>query len=369
MKAKIKKNSNVPDNEITIFRYKVEELEQRLLSEHQTIKTQTAVQLGKDLGAMQPSKPEPECDKDVYSGVISGSYSTMMLTAKKEMQSEIEMHNIISDKKESEKKLKEHSKDLEQKETDCRLKKGELKKCDNSLIRKEKRYNSQVRPILIFLVLIDAIISGTALQAMGYSLIVSYVIGLAIGIGIFFIAENLPEIIQKGRTLWEKRLISIGAFAFLFCIFYVLGIFRSTTFNASTDYGSGIEPIYFACLNMFFSIIATLVVYFKGLNKAEKKILDRYHITKDEVERLESEIKNLKALIVKVREEEASSELTRKQILMYAENIEELIQRLYEESQKTFYSTNCIHRSDGKTPRFFEKPIPRLTSFKNSLKL
>ena len=368
MKTKVK-NKVVTDTGITIFRYKIDELEKKLLVEHEAIKSEIAVPLGRDLGAMQPSKPEVDCEKDVYSGVISGAYSKMMMTAKKEMQSEIEMHHIVSDRAEAEEKLKELSTKLEKKRTDCRLKKRELEKCDNSLIKKDARYRFPTRFILGFLVLVDTLISGVSLQNMGYPLITSYVIGLAIGIGIFFLAENLPEIIQKGRTTIQKWLIAIVSFAFLFGIFYVLGIFRASGFNSNTDFGEGTRPIYFACLNMFFAIIATLVVYFKGLTREEKKILDQYKLTKEEVDGLEDEITGLKADISKIREDRASSQLARKQILIYAESIVELIQRLYEDSQKTFYSTNCVHRSDGRTPKFFEHDIPRLPSFKNTLKL
>ena len=368
MKTKIS-NNTIADSSITIFRYKIEELEKKLLQDHEAVKYEIAIPLGKDLGTMQPSKPEADCKKDVYSGVISGAYSKMKVTAKKELQSEIETHHIISDKIESDKKLEELTKALEKKETAYRLKKRELEKCDNSLIKKESRYNYRTRPVLIFLILVDTLLSGTALEAMGYPLIVSYIIGLAIGIGIFFLAENLPEIIQKGRTPIEKRIIAIASFSFLFVVFYILGIFRSTTFNSNADFGTGVQPIYFACLNMFFSIIATLVVYFRGLSKSEKKVLDQYHLTKEAVDKLEEEINVLKNAVIEERQSQSSSELARKQILIYAENIEELIQRLYEESQKTFYSTNCIHRSDGKTPKFFEYEIPQLPAFNNKLNL
>lgn len=362
------KNKVSENNSITVFRYKMEDLEKKLLQEHETIKKEIAIPLAIDIGKMQPSKPEVNCENDVYSGVISGAYSKMMMATKNELQSDIENHHITSDKIEFDTKLKELSTELEKKETDCRLKKRELEKCDNSLLKKAERYKL-TRLVLVFLVLVDTLISGTALQAMGYPLITSYVIGLAIGIGIFFLAENLPEIIQKGRTPMEKKLIAIGAFTSLFGIFYVLGIFRTTTFSSSSDFGTGVSPVYFACLNMFFSIIATLVVYFKGLSKTEKRTLDRYKLTKEAVDILEVEIKELKSSIIKIRQEQSSSELARKQILMYSKSIQELIQGLYEESQKTFYATNCIHRSDGKTPKFFQDDIPQLPSFNNSLSL
>lgn len=362
MKTKV--NNKAVDSNITIFRYKMEALEKKLTEEHEAIKNNIAIPLGKDLAAM--NKPEPECTNNSYTGVIDGSYSKMMQVSKKDVQSEIESYHIISEKEEADKQLEELSKDLEIKETDHRIKKRELDKCDNSLLKKAKRYQT-TRLLLMFLVLVDMLLSGTALQSMGYPLIVSYVIGLAIGIGIFFLAENLPEIIAKGQTSMQRRLITLTIFSGLFAIFYVLGIFRSTSFSGGEEFGEGIHPLYFASLNMFFAITASLVVYFNGLKKHEKKILDQYKLTKESLQQLESEIKALKEQIKKVRKTQAESELARRQIQIYAHDIQELIQRFFEESQKTFFSTNLIHRSDGKTPKFFEDDIPQLPSFYKGL--
>ena len=366
MKATV--DNKQKSNNITIFRYKIEDLEKKLTQEHEMIKSTIAIPLAQDLGAMKPSKPEATCEKDVYSGVIEGAYSKMMMTAKKELQSEIESFHIISEKQEADIKLNELSTELEKTETEHRLKKRELAACDDSLLKKADRYK-WTRLTLVFLVLVDTLLSGTALQAMGYPLIVSYVIGLAIGLGIFFLAENLGEIIAKGKTPAQKRMITVGAFIFLFIIFYILGIFRTTTFNSSNNFGTGVHPLYFACLNLFFSIIAFLVVEFRGLNSKEKKLLDRYNITKEAVEVLAKKIQELKNEIISVRQIQADAEVARRQIQIYAQDIQELIQRFFEDSQKTFYSTNCIHRSDGEVPKFFGDTIPTLPSFHKAIKL
>ena len=365
MKQKIN-NKVSENNSITVFRYKMEDLENKLTQEHETIKKEIAIPLGKDLGNMNPCKPEANCEKDVYSGIINGAYSKMMMSAKKELQSEIESYHILADKEEADKKLKDLASELEKKETDFRLKKRELEKCDNTLKKKAKRYK-WIRFVLMFLVLVDTLISGTALQAMGYPLITSYVIGLAIGIGIFFTAEYLHEIIAWGKTLWQKRAIAITVFVVLFILFYVLGIFRTTTFRNNEVFGEGAGPFYFACLNLFFTGVASLVVTFAGLSKTEKKIWDKYCIAEEETKELQKEVETLKTQITQVRKQQKESELARKQIQIYAHDIQELVQRLYEDSQKTFFSTNCIHRSDGKVPKFFEQPIPMLPSFYKGL--
>ena len=359
----LEKNKHSENNSITVFRYKIKDLEKQINQEHQAVKNEIAIPLGKDLGSMQPSKPEADCQKDVYSGPISGTYSKMMMKAKKEVQSEIESHHIIADKEEADRTLSELSGELEKKQTDLRLKNRELEKCDQTLVKKDKRYRYYTRPTLAFLMLVDTLISGTALQSMGYPLIIAYVIGLAIGVGIFFVAEHLHEMISIGNTPLQRGLIAFGSFAGLFGIFYILGIFRTLAFSGQDYYGNGISPLYFASLNLFFVIIGSLVVHFNGLKKAEKKILDNYKIIKKETEALKKEIEDIKSEIQKVRREVKESELARKQIQIYAHDLQELIQRLYEDSMKTFISTNLIHRSDGKVPKFFEEDIPMLPSF------
>ena len=56
MKTKVK-NNVTENNSITVFRYKMEDLEKKLNQEHEEIKNGIAIPLGKDLGNMQPSKP------------------------------------------------------------------------------------------------------------------------------------------------------------------------------------------------------------------------------------------------------------------------------------------------------------------------
>lgn len=357
------------NNTFTIFRYKIEDLEEQLHKQHEVIKNEVAIPLGKDLGTMQPNKPEPDCEKDVYSGMISGAYSKMMMDARQELQSEIETHHIISDKLEAELKLDELSKELEKTQTEARLKKRDLDACDNSLLKKEKRYK-KIRWFLLFIILVDMFLSSAALMAMGYNAITSYIVGIAIGGSIFFASEQVPNMVNKGRNLWERRGVLFGIFAIAFGVFYVLGIFRATSFNEGVlSQTQGVNPFYFACLNLFFFAVSVITVYQHRLTSAERKVLDKWKLTKEELDELNTKVGSLKLEILTIRKEQAETELARKQILIYSNNIQELVQRLFEDSQKTFYSTNCIYRSDGKTPKFFEHDIPQLPSFNNTLKL
>ncbi|PHS66969.1 MAG: hypothetical protein COB12_04725 [Flavobacterium sp.] len=363
---KKQKQYNTNDRDIKIIRYRKVDLEEKLLLEHQTILQEVAIPLGKDLAAM--NKPEPDSKKDYYSGVISTTYNKMMVSTKKELQIEIESHSIISDNIRAEREVKDLSKQLHLKENDYRLKKRELEKEDNTLLKRSKRYKN-LRWFLLFIILVDTFLSSAALQAMQYSLIVSYVVGSALGIGIFLISEHLPDIINKGKTTTQKRMIALSAFLLLAIIFYVLGIFRSISVSGAFENSQGVRPIYFACLNMFFVIVTTLTVYFNKLTKFERQKLDEWILKKEVVEVLSKEIGGLREQIENIHSHREESELSRRQLLIYASDIQNLIQSYFEESLKTFYSTNLIHRSDGKTPLFFENGVEKLTPYNNNIKL
>ncbi len=360
------KNS-VSDGKVTIFRYQQKDLEEALLKEHQVIMEEVSINLARDLA--QLNKPEADKTEDHYSDPIYSAYRKMGIQAKKELQVDIESHSITSDKAEADLELADLEKQLHGKENDLRLKQRELDKEDNTLLKRYLRYKG-IRWFLLFIILVDTFLSATALQAMQYSLLASYVVGTAIGIGIFVISEHLPQIIKKGRTIAQQRLIGGISFAILGVLFYVLGIFRTASITGAEIADSeGIKPIYFACLNMFFVIVSTMAVYFNKLSKAERQQLDEWKLKKEEAESLEKQIRDIKSKMQSIRTQNAEAELTRKQLLIYAQDVQTLIQSYYEQSLRTFYSTNLIHRSDGKTPQCFSNEIPELPIFYNDLKL
>lgn len=360
-------NKQENDNKMTIYRYQKKDLEDFLYQSHDTIIKDTAIPLGKDLA--QRNKPEVDCAKEqVYCGVISGAYNRLMMKAKTELQSEIEQHHLIADKKKFDDELDLLEKELVEKENETRLCKRDLDQCDNSLLKKEKRYK-RIRWFLVFLILTDTLLSSVAMQSMGNSLLVSYFIGLGIGLGIFFISERIPEIIEKGNTRLQKRLIAVSIFSVLGILFYVLGVFRTINFTSSNAFGDGVKPVYFMALNLFFVLVATTVSYFSRPTKKERIILDLWKIKKEELEVLNTKLDKIKNTISSLKDTQMNNELSRKQLLIYAKDIQQLIQHFYEEAQKTFMSTNLIHRSDAKIPEFFSDAIPKLPLFYNDLKL
>lgn len=368
MKSKKSTTINMDNNQIVIHRYKQEVLEDYINKSHQDIVFNTAIPLAKDLAARD--LPQLEADNEqVFCGVISGAYNKLMMYAKTELQTDIEEHHIALDKKNSNTALVELEGERAKAGNELRLKKREFEKTDGAkLVKKDKRYKN-IRWLLIGMVFVDLAISSKALQSMGYNLIISYVVGVAIGISLFLVAEFLPELINKGENSFQKISIAGVAFIILTILFYVLGIFRTISFSGGTAIEEGAKPIYFACLNMFFVIVATMVSYFNKPSKEENEELDNWLVKKDEITTLEIKVANIKKQISETTEQLATSQLSRKQILLYARDIQKLIQQLYEEAFKTFMSTNLIHRSDGKIPKFFSNEVPKLNNFYKSLNL
>lgn len=353
------------ESKVTIFRYRQTELEQGLLKEHSIIMEEVSLNLAKDLASL--NKPEPDKKEDHYSDPIYSAYKKMGINTKKELQVDIESHSIVSDKQEAEAKLKILGKSLNAKQNELRIKLRELDKQDNTLLKRDARYG-KIRWFLLFIVLVDTFLSAAALQAMSYSMLASYIIGSAIGIGIFLIAEHLPQMIDKGRTPSQKRLIALASFIVLTLLFYVLGIFRTIAVGGNEVANSeGIKPIYFTCLNLFFVMVSTLAVYFNKLTKKERQKLDEWKLKKEASEKLTKEVASLQEEIQGIRTRQREAELTRKQLIIYAQDLQELIQSYYEESLKTFYATNLIHRTDGKTPVCFSNPILQLPVFYKDL--
>jgi len=370
MKTIKKEQGQSGDDNLIVFRTQRKDVEQQLREQHQTILETVTIPTAVDLAGL--NKPEGDCsDPEIYSGVITSQYKTMMLEPKTELLAEIEELQINLDAQEAKQKEKELQKELQTLENEHRLKEREFKKQDdaNALEKKGKRFKD-IRPFLFFMILVDMFLSSLSLEAMGYNKIIAYCIGLGIASGIYFLAENIGNIIAFGKNTMQKRIIGIGLFIGLSLFFYVLGIFRSLRFSGLEDtFAQGSRPIYFMLLNLFFVLVTCTVCYVMKLTKKERERLDKWKALKEELQQLADKVTAIKYEIATIREKQKVNELSRKQILLYAQDLQRLVQQLFEESFSTFKSQNMIHRSDKQVPAYFSQPAPKLPVFYNDFKL
>ena len=348
-------------DEKIFYRVKNSELEQELSKRHTVTLKQVSIPLGKDLALRTPCLPEPDCESDNFTGEIQARYSNDLRYAKMELQARIQPEYIDSENILADKKLQELTDEKSNLENERRIKNSDAESCDLGVLKKGLNYNFGLRPLNALVVLLDMFLSSQALQNIGISSAAAYGIGFVIGVGIFFIAENLPDIILKGRSWVERWLIATIIFAVLSAIFLFLGKQRVVGYVGTTLEGSdAIRPIYFASMNMFMTLVVVITAYFGRPTKAQRDIINRYKQGKDEVKRLTVKVKILSEDITKLRAKQSSRQLFRKQITEYERYIYELIQGYFEESIRAFESTNRRYRRDGITPKFFGNPIKPL---------
>ncbi len=366
MKNLFNKNSN---DDTIFFRLKNQKLEDSLKRNHQFSKEQIAIPLGRTLAQMSPCMPEPECEDFSSILEIETRYRSQMREAEVELQTNIQPEYIKSENGLADDEISDLSSQKQKLDNNHRIAQAEVDRCNKAFQRKAKRYNWRIRPLLIITMMLDMLLSGSALESAGLAKGMAYGVGLILGIGIFFLAERLPQIIDKGRTTLEKKIIAISIFSICFIIFYFLGELRVLGFSSGTFAGShGISPIYFASMNMFMMLIVVIISYFTKPNKEEQVVIDTYKTRKKDVTKLDSKIKNTGDTIKNLKITKARQELTRTQITHYADYIRNLIQGYFEESVRSFQTTNRMYRMDGKTPAFFKYDVPQLPKIKVDIK-
>jgi hypothetical protein len=365
MKNLFTKNNDNP----IYYRFVIEKLEKNLLSNHRVVLEQVAIPLGQDLANRKPCLPEPDSTFDTYTHPIEVRYQSDLRTAEVELQVNIQPEYIDSENALADEELDQLNEKKEKLVNDHRIKSAEVERTDKSQLKKDRRYKMFIRPLIFLISIADIFLSGSALENIGLSKGLSYGIGFILGCGIFFLAEHMRDIVEKGRTILQKRIIVISIFTFLFILFMFLGKMRVLGYTNSALEGSqGIKPIFFALINMFITLIAVTTIYFTRLNKEERASIDRYKIKKDEVNIL---IKDLKKIIDRIKEVKilkAKQELTRGQIIDYAKYIRNLIQGYYEEAIREFQATNHKYRIDGKTVEFFKNDVKQLPEIKVEIK-
>ena len=230
-------------------------------------------------------------------------------------------------------------------------------------VKKEKRWR-RLRIFNLFVILLDVVISSSAFQSIGYSMIVSSAIGFGVGIAVYLLSDHLPEIVEKGRTIAQRWLIGISMYVGLTAVFYVIGSFRSQGFSSGSV--TQTSPWYFVCLNLFFYTVASVVALLNKPNKTEKKQLDNWHTLIEEIQTLQKNKKGIEAQITKLHKDFNDKKDIHEKAYRYASDLEILVNSMYQDSIHTYITTNIQNRSDAIIPDCFSEQAPSLTFYFNT---
>ncbi len=319
---------------------------------------QEAIELAKDNASL--NVPKIDSQPNIFVGAITVFFAKGIGYIRTALSPSLSQFNEIEAKKEVDAEIGLIHKERDEIVHQLRLKKREQQKREESgqvPIKKESRWK-KIRVFNFFVILLDIAISSSAFQKMGYDLLPSLGIGLGVGIAIYLLSENLPEIINRGKTKTQRVIIGVLTYLGLTIVFYVLGIFRSKGLEENGDFES--SPLYFCCLNLFFFSVTAIVALLYKPTLADRKQLDLWHTLLDEIAELERrkkecETKEINLLAAYHKKREAYEK-----IYSYACGLEALVSQLYRDAIQSYISTNIQYRSDSVVPDFFNHPISPL---------
>jgi TRAP-type C4-dicarboxylate transport system permease small subunit len=201
--------------------------------------------------------------------------------------------------------------------------------------------------LLAIIFLSDSYYNQKAFAAMGDNFLVTIVLSLGISATLWAIAHFLVKFIQQiGKTVFQRRLLTIVCVAFLSLVFLALGYLRTYYFKQEGDSFISNSPYMFMLINLFLLGGSMLITFFAmptQQQRLEKKAKD------DKIEKLAQlnaelvQLRNLKDQSVNGTASNMKDNLL---IISYQEELLSNIEALCKETEKSFQMENTLKRVD-----------------------
>lgn len=219
-------------------------------------------------------------------------------------------------------------------------------------LRKKARKTKLWTPLVVGIVMCDALVSSTVLQkGLGYPLYLALVMGITVAGGLFALAHMVPQWMHKVKTNSRKIGLAMGVSVGVCLIFYIFSSFRED--NAG--------KYAFMVINYFCFFCAGLICYTTGLTPTEKEQLNRFGAMQDSLDELEKQIGEHEQTEQQLQQKLSKAKEDYEALLVYAKSTEKMIVSHYDRAYTLFQQTNIFHRSDGVIPAFFSSEAPLLT--------
>lgn len=317
-----------------------------------------SVELAKDNASQ--NLPTQKSPMKPFFGSIKSFFAPGIGKIRSVLKSALGKAALDAAKAELESKKNIAAKEMVEVDNQIRLKRREKQKQEekgNAPVKKMQRWK-KLRIFNLFVILLDVALSSQAFQQMGYNFAVSSAIGLGLGLSIYLLSENLPEIIARGKTPQQRWIIGGLIYAGLIIVFYTLGVFRVQGLDATK--GIGASPWSFCILNVFFYTVASTVALLNKPNRAEKKQLDAWNALLEELREQEVKKARIEGDIEKAQTIYNEKQDAFEKVWFYAEDLEALVVNYFEDAIQAYITTNVQFRSDGIIPDGFSENPPAL---------
>jgi hypothetical protein len=304
---------------------------------------------------LPPATAQPRA----FIGAITGFFNKMVAMIATTLQVDVLQRSLADSEKVMEDRLALNTKELIEVEHRLALKKRARDKAENdevkSLKKKAKIWKSK-RLLTLAIIMIDVVISGSAFMKMGFSLLLSMVIGLGTGTLIYLLSESYRDIVMRAQSKAGRFVIAIAIAFSVAGIYYMLGNFRASGSEGSAGFS---HPIFFASLNLFFFVVVSVIAWLNKPTREEYIALNAWQELLGEIKDLESRKLALEKEAEAIKEEYTNKKIRHDRLIEYAVDLERLVVMMYEEAIQTYASNNIKYRSDSVVCSFFnENPIP-----------
>lgn len=206
--------------------------------------------------------------------------------------------------------------------------------------------------ISAIILLTDTFLLGTAIQAIGSSLIISLILGVGITTCIATISIFGTRYAEKSTDTNKKRIILFGIMALIGTSVYVISELRNAFYKSQGQ--NDFSPIKLSVLSIL-TFVAFHFIYLYLLAPTLDKLKERRE-QKDKlknIEKLEREIQKCNSEIKELEQKIIEIKNLRLAVLAYSKSIEELIIRYFYEALAQFKSAYIDY--SGTVPECFNQ--------------
>jgi len=345
-------------NDQQTFHYGVEDKQWELnLTQEFTRLKEEAGETGKDqaVNLIPPVDCKIEESKP-YNGSIIQNFQLLIDQNAKHLQVESQRQKVDRLRADADYQLEITSKEKNTVVNDYRVEKREYEKkgIRNILpaLQNKRKKLKRIMPLVLLIVVTDALVSSSVLQQLNYPLWTALLIGVSISAGLFVLSHQMPSMIHKAKSRFAKIAVVLGVFIAVSLIFSAFASFRASSGMANS--------LYFILINLFSFGSASILVYNYSLTPKEKEQLNSFGAMQDSLNALQKQKEVIEQKEATIRASITKAEEQYQALHIYAKNVEQTIVSSYCSTYQFFIEQNVFHRSDQQVPTFFHDKAPNL---------
>jgi hypothetical protein len=237
----------------------------------------------------------------------------------------------------------------------------------NATLKNTNSPYSHARVVLIWvLVLIitqlDGILSMPVWQALGLSVIASIWAGIIFATGLSILSYFFERLVQKGKTVLQRRLIGFSIMAFVTVLFSFMAVYRANHadqyLNDNGIHDSHVPPLLFVFLSVFFFSVAVIIKHLAFPTKAQREQKrDHDRAVKEKCE-IDNRYQRLSAAKAAIKQEHAIVRKNNTEKLERGSITESIIISAAHQGYTLYKKYNQNSRPDCGHPVSFDEPYP-----------